>query len=66
MLVLTRKPGEKVRIGNAITLTVLTVQGGRVRLGIEAPDQIPVHRGELVEWHEDTAPLPTYVVRACC
>ena len=49
MLVLSRKPGEKVRIGPDITLTVLEVQGNRVRIGIDAPDQVCVLRGELKE-----------------
>jgi carbon storage regulator len=47
MLVLSRKPGEKLRIGPDITLTLLEVQGNRVRIGIEAPDQVCVLRGEL-------------------
>jgi carbon storage regulator len=47
MLVLTRKPGEKLVIGNGITVTVLEVVGNRVRLGIEAPESIRVLRGEL-------------------
>jgi carbon storage regulator len=47
MLVLTRKPGEKVVIGQGIVVTVLSVDGGRIRLGIEAPDDVPILRGEL-------------------
>ncbi len=47
MLVLTRKPGEKIHIGNDIVLTVLEVQGTRVRLGIDAPDDVRVLRAEL-------------------
>jgi carbon storage regulator len=47
MLVLSRKLGEKVRIGPDITLTLLEVKGNRVRIGIEAPDQVCVLRGEL-------------------
>ena len=48
MLVLTRKPGERIVIGEDITVTVLEVQGNRIRLGIEAPTEIPVMREELV------------------
>ena len=48
MLVLTRKPGERIVIGEDITVTVLEVQGNRIRLGIEAPKEIPVMREELV------------------
>jgi len=47
MLVLTRKQQEKIRIGNEITITVLKTKGKTVRLGIEAPAEVPVIRGEL-------------------
>jgi carbon storage regulator len=50
MLVLSRKPGEKIVIGNGITITVVETLGNRVRLGIEAPPQIHILRGELAEW----------------
>jgi carbon storage regulator len=48
MLVLTRKPGERIIIDDQITVTVLEVQGNRIRLGIEAPKEIPVMREELI------------------
>ena len=48
MLVLTRKLGERIVIDDRITVTVLEVQGNRIRLGIEAPKEIPVMREELV------------------
>jgi carbon storage regulator CsrA len=47
MLVLTRKHQEKIRIGENITITVLKTKGKTVRLGIEAPAEVPVIRGEL-------------------
>jgi carbon storage regulator len=47
MLVLTRKPNEKIRIGDDIVITVLRTKGKGVRLGIEAPAHIQVLRGEL-------------------
>ncbi len=47
MLVLTRKLGESIRIGDDITVTVLQIKGGRVRVGIDAPLQVPVVRLEL-------------------
>jgi carbon storage regulator len=47
MLVLTRKYQEKVHIGDGITITVLRTKGKAVRLGIEAPVEVPVIRGEL-------------------
>jgi carbon storage regulator len=47
MLVLSRKPGEKVVIGNAITLTVVGVRGDRVWLAFDAPKQVRILRAEL-------------------
>ena len=47
MLVLSRKVGERIRIGDKITVTVVRVTGGGVRLGIEAPAEMPVIREEL-------------------
>ena len=47
MLVLSRKPGEKVVIGNSITLAVVEVRGNRVRLAFDAPDQVRILRAEL-------------------
>jgi carbon storage regulator len=49
MLVITRKPGERIRLGNDITVTVLDVAGSTVRLGIDAPAEIPVFRHEVWE-----------------
>jgi carbon storage regulator len=48
MLVLSRKAGEKVVIGDGITLTVIEVKANRVRVGIDAPGQVRILRGELV------------------
>src|SRR6187455_914496 len=47
MLVLTRKHQEKIRIGDNITITILKTKGKAVRVGIEAPDNVAVVRGEL-------------------
>lgn len=47
MLVLSRKVGEKVHIGNDITVTVIDLQGDRVRLGCDCPIEVPVHREEV-------------------
>lgn len=52
MLVLTRKMGDGIIIDSRIRIRVLRVQGNRVRIGIEAPDDIPILRSEL-----DAAPL---------
>jgi carbon storage regulator len=47
MLILTRRVGETVVIGDEITVTVLEVKGNQIRLGIQAPKEIPVHREEV-------------------
>lgn len=49
MLVLIRKRGESIRIGQDITLVVVEIRGDRVRLGIDAPPAVPVVRSELGE-----------------
>jgi len=49
MLVLTRKVGEAIVIADKITVRVLSISGGRVRLGVEAPDELLVLRGELAD-----------------
>jgi len=49
MLILTRRTGETVMIGNEVTLTVLGVKGNQVRIGINAPKNVPVHREEIYE-----------------
>ena len=49
MLVLTRKPGENIRIGTDVIVTVLGVRSGHVKIGIQAPRGVPVHREEVYE-----------------
>lgn len=49
MLVLTRKAGESIVIGNQVRITILEIQGRQIRLGVEAPGDISVHRGEVYE-----------------
>ncbi len=49
MLVLSRKLNQQIRIGDRITVTVLEIRGNRVRLGIEAPAEVPVFRQELLD-----------------
>jgi len=55
MLVLTRKPREEIRIGNGITITILRVKGQSVRVGIDAPNDIRIVRGELKPEMEESA-----------
>jgi carbon storage regulator len=47
MLILTRRVGESVKIGDEVTITVLGVKGNQVRLGIDAPRSVAVHREEI-------------------
>lgn len=49
MLILTRKEGESLRLGDDITVTVVSVKGGNVRIGIDAPRDLAVHREEIYE-----------------
>ncbi len=49
MLVLSRKVGQRILVGDEITITVVRLNGGGVRLGIEAPAEMPVIREELAE-----------------
>ncbi len=49
MLILTRKLGEQITIGDDITITLLEVKGTQVKLGIEAPQDISIHRKEIYE-----------------
>lgn len=49
MLILTRRLNETVMIGDDVTVTVLGVKGGQVRLGINAPKDVAVHREEVYE-----------------
>jgi carbon storage regulator len=49
MLVLSRKVGERILIGDNITVTIVRIAGGGVRVGIEAPPELPVVRHELKE-----------------
>jgi carbon storage regulator len=62
MLVLSRKQGEQIKIGQGITVTVLGVRGGVVKVGIDAPPHLRILRGELTEWINSTfqedAPKP--------
>jgi carbon storage regulator len=54
MLILTRKLGERITIGDDITITLLEVRGTQIKLGIEAPKGISIHRQEIYERIRET------------
>ena len=49
MLVLTRRPGESIVVGEDIVVTVIEIKGGQVRIGIDAPRDVDVYREEIYE-----------------
>ncbi len=49
MLVITRKPGERITIGDDVVVTVVEVKGSLVKLGVEAPKSISIHRQEIYD-----------------
>ena len=58
MLVLSRKRDERIVIGDNIVITVVEVRGDKVRLGIEAPSEVPVHRQEVLDAMRRADPQP--------
>ena len=63
MLVLSRNENQSIRISDDITIVVVEIRGGKVRLGVEAPKEIPVHRSEVYNaiHRNDPPPSPTPV-----
>ena len=57
MLVLTRRVGESIRVGNDIVVTLVQVSPGKVRIGIQAPDDTVILRDELVDRSTPPAPV---------
>jgi carbon storage regulator len=65
MLVLSRKKNESIVINNDITVTVVEIRGDKVRLGIVAPKEVPVHRQEVydaIHGKENAEPAPATTV----
>jgi carbon storage regulator len=58
MLILTRRIGETLMIGDRVTVTVLEVKGNQVRLGIHAPKEVAVHREEVFERKQERLNMP--------
>jgi carbon storage regulator len=61
MLILTRRVGESVKIGDEVTVTVLSVKGSHVRLGFAAPKNVAVHREEI---YERMHTVPTHIAQS--
>lgn len=59
MLILTRKVGESVLIGDDISITVLSVRGNQVKLGVQAPKEVSVHREEIYQRIKQTQDEPS-------
>ncbi len=57
MLILTRRIGEIIRIGDEVKITILSTRGNQVRLGIDAPREIEVHREEIYHRIKNGIPL---------
>ncbi len=64
MLVLSRKLGEKICIGENICITVVDIDRGKIRLGIEAPRDVPVFRQELLPLKGSAQAAPTEAAAA--
>ena len=54
MLILTRRPGESILIGDDIEVTIARIDGNQVRIGVEAPRDVKIVRGELLEEETQT------------
>ena len=60
MLILTRRINESLVIGDNVTVTILGVKGNQVRIGVDAPRDVSVHREELAQKDDETSASRTY------
>ena len=58
MLILTRRLGESIRIGDDVAVTVVDIKGAQIRIGVQAPKDVPVHRDEVFKRLRETSVLP--------
>ncbi len=65
MLVLSRQRDESIMIGDKVVITIVDIRGDKVRLGIEAPQEVPVHRQEVYEAIKRDGPLSARGPRSC-
>ena len=63
MLVLSRKLGEKIFINDNICITVVDIDRGKIRLGIDAPRDVPIYRQELLSGTPDRSSMPTLAAK---
>ncbi|WP_442505225.1 carbon storage regulator [Novipirellula sp. SH528] len=63
MLVLARKVGERIQVGDDVVVTVTAIKGNRIHLGIDAPQEISIRRGELLEFAPSFADPATNCVQ---
>tara|TARA_R110002167_G_scaffold236482_1_gene441677 strand:+ start:172 stop:390 length:219 start_codon:yes stop_codon:yes gene_type:complete len=63
MLVLARKVGERIHLGDDVVVTVTAIKGNRIHLGINAPQEVSIRRGELLEFSQSFADPATSCVQ---
>ena len=61
MLVVSRKPGESVQVGDGVNITVVEIKGSKIRLGVTAGKETTILRGELCQDHEFDEEIPKKV-----